>query len=471
MDGVSYPFLLYEKNMKKKKIVAIGCGGAGMFSLVVASELRKGRFETVVLSDEPDIYCRCTSSYILSGEAELDDAIQPESMVCDYGLQIVHDKAVRIDTAQQRVETASGASYPYDSLVIATGASPWKPPIRGIDGAKIFTVRTSDDIRHIEEVAKDTKTAVVIGAGVIGIEVSGALKTRGAEVHLVESTGSVASSIAEKEFADRIVSHLRDSGLKLSFDTRVEEIRDGADGRKEVIVVKKNGTPRAIEADIVIVAAGVRPNLDIIKDTGIEADEQGILADRRMRTSIADIYACGDCCHPFSAVTDERATSALASLAIQQSKIVGFQIAGFPIKYAGSTGAACFKIFGKEYASAGLTEEAARRRSRWVVVGRAETTDVYKDLKAAQPLLVKLIFAGPFMRLVGYEGWGNGVMPSASVASFAIGQKTNIIKMLRYNYFAHPSLTPWPFMDPIIMATEDAMNAIMKNVKASLHIK
>jgi NADH dehydrogenase len=457
--------------MKKKKILAIGCGGAGMFSLVVASELRKGRFETTVLSDEPDIYCRCTSSYILSGEAELDDAIQPESMVCDYGVDIVHDKAVRIDTAQQRVETESGASYPYDYLVIATGARASKPPIRGIDGKKIYTVRTSDDIRHIEETAKEAKTAVVIGAGVIGIEVSGALKVRGADVHLIESTGSIAASIAEKEFADKVVSHLRENGLKLHFDTQVVEIRDSADGRKEVVFTKKNGTPQTIAVDMVVVAAGVTPNLEIIEGTDIKAAKQGILVDEKMQTSVKGVYACGDCCFPFSAVTKERVPSTLASLAIQQSKIVGFQIAGFPIKYAGSTGAACFKVFGKDYAGAGLTEEAARKRFRWVVVGRAETTDVYKDLKSKQPLSVKLIFAGPFMRLVGYEAWGSGVMPSASVASFAIGQKTNIIRMLRYNYFAHPSLTPWPFMDPIIMATEDAMNAIMKNVKAFFGIR
>jgi NADPH-dependent 2,4-dienoyl-CoA reductase/sulfur reductase-like enzyme len=456
---------------KKKKIVAIGCGGAGMFSLVVASQLRKGKFETVVLSDEPDIYCRCTSSYILSGEAELDDAIQPESMVCDYGLEIVHDKALRIDQTQQRVETESGASYPYDSLVIATGARASRPPIRGIDGKKIYTVRTSDDIRLIEETAKEAKTAVVIGAGVIGIEVSGALKARGVDVHLVENTGSVAASIAEKEFADKIVEHLRANGLKLYFDTKVSEIRDGADGRKEIVIEKQGSTTRSIAADMIVVAVGVTPNLEIIKGTDIESAKQGILVDEKMQTSVKGIYACGDCCFPFSAVTKERVPSALASLAIQQSKIVGFQIAGFPIKYAGSTGAFAFKVFGKDYAGAGLTEEAARKRFRWVVVGRAETTDVYNDLKGKQPLSVKLIFAGPFMRLVGYEAWGNGVMPSASVASFAIGQRTNIIKMLRYNYIAHPSLSPWPFMDPIIMATEDAMNAIMKNVKAFFRIQ
>jgi pyruvate/2-oxoglutarate dehydrogenase complex dihydrolipoamide dehydrogenase (E3) component len=172
-----------------------------------------------------------------------------------------------------------------------------------------------------------------------------------------------------------------------------------------------------------------------------------------------------------SAVTGEYEQSALASLAIQQSKIVGFQIAGFPIRYNGSTNAFAFGVLGKEYAAAGLTEEMARKRYRWVVVGRAVTTDLYNDLKAKQPLEVKLIFAGPRMRLVGYEAFGKGVIASAEVASFAMGLHLSILSMLKFNYISHPSLTPWPFMNPIIMATEDAMGVMMKNIKAFFGMK
>ena len=150
-----------------KKLLAIGCGGAGMFSLVVASQLRKGKFETIVLSDEPDIYCRCTSTYILSGEAEIDDAIQPESMVSDYGVKIIHEKAVKIDTAKREVLTDQGTVFAYDELVIATGARPVRPPIPGIDLPGIYTVRTSDDARRMQETARTAESVVVLG-GIAG---------------------------------------------------------------------------------------------------------------------------------------------------------------------------------------------------------------------------------------------------------------------------------------------------------------
>jgi len=453
-----------------KKILAIGCGGAGMFSLITASELRKGKFEIIVLSDEDNIYCRCTTPYVLNGEATLDDAIQPESMVTGYGLKIVHEKAIKIDQDQQRVWTDQGNSFSYDSLVIATGSRSNKPPIPGINGSHMYTVRTASDVDRIQNEIGRAKEAIVIGAGFIGVEMSAALRRKGIEVHLIESTHSIAESIADKEFADSIVDYLTTNGIKVHFDTKVSAIDDDTSGQKRVSL-DYQGKRTFLTADMILVATGVVPNLDILEGTSILATKQGILVNEKMETNIKDIYACGDCALPFSAITSKHMPSALASLSIQQSKIVGFQIAGFPIKYNGIVGAFAFQIFEKEYACVGLTEKEARKYFRWVVVGRAETTDIYNDLKTKKPLRVKLIFAGPCMRLVGYQAFGNGVIASAEVASFAIGLRTSILKMLRFNYISHPSLTPWPFMNPIIMATEDALGNIMKNMKRFLRMK
>ncbi len=443
-----------------KKIVSIGCGGAGMFSAIVATQLNKEKFEAIVLSDEENIYCRCTSPYVLTGEAQLADAIQSDSMIESYGPKIVHEKAVSINTSKKQVTTEKGNVFDYDYLVIATGASPMKLDIKGIDSEKVFTVRKSSDVENIQAGTKDAKSAVVVGAGVIGIEMAGALKSRGMDVTLVEYAPSLSPKIADAEFAKKIIAHLETNGIKAMFNSKMEEISD-EEGKKKV-VVEKDGKKESVVADLVIVAAGVRPNLKIIEGTKIKTTKQGILVDEKMRTNIGNIYAAGDCCVPRSAVTKENVPSALASSAIQQAKVVGYQMAGFPIKFNGSTGAFAFQTLGKEYAAAGLTEEEARKKFKWVIVGKAETTDVYRDLKKEKPLEVKLIFAGPKMRLIGYEGFGNGVIASAEVASFAIGLRLSILKVLKFNYISHPSLTPWPFMNPIIMATEDAMGNIMK---------
>lgn len=434
-----------------------------MFSLIVASQLKKHKFSTTVLSDEDNIYCRCTTPYILAGEASLQDAIQPESMVSGYGVKIVHEKAVGINTRKRQVTTQTGHVFDYDYLVIATGASPLRPKIKGIDSKNVFTVRNSKDVEGIQASLGQAKSAVVVGAGIIGIEMAGALRGRGLEVKIIEAAPSISPNIADKEFAKKIFTHLSANGIETVFKSQVAEIKDAPDGRKE-IVIKRGRKREFLAADLVIVAAGVRPNLAVIEGTKIKANHQGILVDDKMRTNVKNIYACGDCCVPISAVTGENNPSALASSAIQQSKIVGYQIAGFPIKYAGSTGAFAFRTLGKEYAAAGLTEEKAREKFKRVVVGRAKTTDLYNDLGRHQSLEVKLIFAGMRMRLVGYEAFGNGVIASAEVASFAIGLRLNILKLLKFNYIAHPSLTPWPFMNPIIMAAEDAMGSVMQKI-------
>lgn len=446
-----------------KKILAIGCGGAGMFSLIVASQLKKGKFQTTVLSDEKDIYCRCTSPYVLTGEAEMKDAIQPESMICDYGVKIVHARATSINTKRKYVLSQDGRIFNYDYLVIATGASPYVPKIKGLETVDFHTVRESGDVEKILASVKKAKTATVIGAGVIGIEMAGALRYQGLAVNLIEAGKHISTSVADSEFAEKIVDYLEENEIETFFDAKIKEIKKSNKKIKLNIGCRRKRIE--IETDLLILATGVRPNLEIIKGTKIKATEKGIVVNEKMQTNVNDVYACGDCCVPLFSVTGEYRPSPLASSAIQQSKIVGYQIAGFPIGYAGSTGAFAFQTLGKEYAKVGLSESEARRRFKWVIVGRAQTTDVYKDLKRSQPLEVKLVFAGPSMKLVGYEAFGSGVITSAEVASFAIGQKTNILKMLKFNYIAHPSMTAWPFMNPLIMATEDAMGSIMNKFK------
>ncbi len=450
-----------------KKIVSIGCGGAGMFSGIVASQLRKGAFEAIALADESDIYCRCTTPYILTNEAHLADAIQPDSMASDYGVKVIHEKAVKINTDTQEVHTDKGNIFLYDELVIATGSSPVKLTIPGIDGAHIFTVRTSKDTENIQKYITTAKSAVVVGAGVIGIEMAGALKKCGLDVNLVEYQSSLSSAIADKEFAEKIVGLLHKNNVATFFGYSVIEIKEDVVGKKEV-VIRNNNEDKSLFADIVIIAVGVKPNLDIIAGTDIESTKRGIVVDKRMRTNIPHIYACGDCAIPLSAVTGDYEPSALASSAIQQAKIVGFQIAGFPIAYNGSTRAFAFQTLGREYAGVGLTETEARKKFRWVVTGTASTTDVYKDLIRAKDLQVKLIFAGPKMRLVGYEAFGTGVIASAELASFVIGLRLSILSLMKFNYISHPSMTPWPFMNPMIMASEEAMGKIMEKIQGLL---
>ncbi|OVE74547.1 hypothetical protein BVX95_02140 [archaeon D22] len=452
-----------------KRIVAIGGGGASMFSCIVATQLKKEKFRAIMISDEEDIYCRCTTPYILTNNATLKDAIQPDSMVTDFGVEIVKDKALSIDVNKKQVRTKKQV-IDYDYLVIGTGASPFVPPIEGVEHEKVFTVRTTEDVKRIQSSIKNAKEAVVIGGGIIGVEMASALTENNIKTSIVEFCDQLLPNITDNEFATKIEAHLKKNGVKTYLKSEAKSI-DSNPKTIKTLTIKKDGKQKSLNADIIIVAAGVRANLDVIRGTGIKSDRRGILVDEKMRTNIKDVYACGDCCVSKSVITDEHSPSQLASTAIQQAKVVGYQIAGFPIKYGGNTAAFAFQFLGKEYAGAGLTEAAARKKYKIVTTGYALTTDIYRDMKDKKDLVVKLIFAGPLMRLVGVEAYGNGVTGHVETASFAMSMKANIFKLLKYNYIAHPSLTPWPFMNPLIMAAEDAMGKAMTYLKSKIRFK
>ncbi|PLX22010.1 hypothetical protein C0584_00575 [Candidatus Parcubacteria bacterium] len=446
-----------------KKILVIGCGGAGMFSSIVATQLRPGKFRATILSDEEDIYCRCTSPYIIKKEAKLKDAIQPESMIADFGVEVVHEKAISIDTAKKVVITNKNNFFVYDYLVIGTGSSPFVPQIPGLTKTNHHTVRQSKDIYNIENSIKGKKKAVIIGAGVIGIEMASALRERKMDVIILEKAEKISSYMAELEYSTKILNHLRDSHINVLFNTEIKEIESVRD--KKVINIKRNGEKEKIETDIIIIATGVKANKKIAEDAGITCGRSGIIVDEKMRTNVKNVYACGDCVMPVSAITGENTVSQLASTAIHQSKIVGYQIAGFPIKYQGTTNAFAFKFLGRDYGQVGLNETEAKKKFKIVVTGSAESTNIYQDLDAKKPLNFKLVFAGPKLRLVGAMGYGNGITGFLEVSSMAIGLKMSILKVMKYNYIAHPSLTPWPFMNPIVMASEDAMGKVMNFFK------
>ncbi len=448
----------------KKKILVIGCGGAGMFSSIVATQLKPGKFEATILSDEKDIYCRCTSPYILTKHATLKEAIQPNSMIGDYGVKLVPDPAVSVDFSRKEVIGKSGVNYGYDYLVIATGTSAFKPPIKGINGNKIHTVRTSEDIEDIAKHVKKSKKAVVIGGGIIGIEMAGALKERGMKVSIVEIQDKLLSGITDEEYSDKIKNLLESKKIDLLLNSTVNEIKTKRDKSKQVIIsqCKKN---LKLDADLIIVAAGVRPNTQFLEDSMLAMDKGYIIVNNKMKTNKSGVYACGDCSSSKSALVNEKWPSQLASVAIQQAKVVGYQMAGMPINYHGHTDAFAFKVLGKEFAQAGLDEEKARDKFKIVFTGRAETTDIYKDMKEHEPLQVKLIFAGLRGKLIGIQAYGKGVTGHVESGSLAMSLNAGIMKLLRYNYIAHPSLTPWPFMNPIIMAAEDAMGKVMARFK------
>jgi len=193
-----------------------------------------------------------------------------------------------IDDRNKRVILQSGREFNFDRLLIATGAVPIKPPIKGIDREHVFFLNKLSDAKQIAKKIAACKKATIIGAGAIGIEAATALNALGLDVSVVELLDHVVPAVLDKEGAHYVERNLRQKGIKLVLGDRVSEIfcRSSSKG-----CVLESG--KIIESDLIIVCVGVRPSMDIVKSTDIKTSK-GIIVNEKMETSVPDIYAAGD---------------------------------------------------------------------------------------------------------------------------------------------------------------------------------
>ena len=245
----------------------------------------------------------------------------------------------------------------YDKLMIASGARAIIPPIKNIDLENVVTLKSMDDGNKLRELmANDEyKKVAIIGAGFIGLEAVEAAKHRGKEVTVIQLQDRVLQEVFDKDITDLLEEELRESGVELLLsETVVELIGDG-----KVSKVKTN--KREIDADIVILATGVKPNTDFLKADEIKMLRNGaIVVDSYGRTSIEDVYSAGDCATINNLITGKEAYVPLATGANKLGRIVGENLAGQNNSFQGSMASSCIKVMNMEAARTGLSEKEVR---------------------------------------------------------------------------------------------------------------
>lgn len=245
----------------------------------------------------------------------------------------------------------------YDKLMIASGAKAIIPPIKNIDLENIVTLKSMDDGNKLRELmANDQyKKVAIIGAGFIGLEAVEAAKHRGKEVTVIQLQDRVLQEVFDKDITDLLEEELRESGVNLLLsETVVELIGDG-----KVSKVKTN--KREIDADIVILATGVKPNTDFLKADEIKMLRNGaIVVDSYGRTSVDDVYSAGDCATINNLITGKEAYVPLATGANKLGRIVGENLAGQNNSFQGSMASSCIKVMNMEAARTGLSEKEVK---------------------------------------------------------------------------------------------------------------
>lgn len=419
--------------MNAKRLVIIG-GVAGGASAAARARRLCEDCEIIIFERGPHVsFANCGLPYFVGGEiVKQDDLLlqTPESLHARFNLDVrVNTEVVAIDRARQVVkarELATSRQYeqPYDSLVLSTGAAPLKPPIPGIDRAGHFTVRNIPDVERIMAWIKDCRAchAVVVGGGYIGLEMAEQLTRRGGlAVAVVEALPQVMTPL-DPEMAAWLHRELRANGVALHLGDPVagfEPPRPDEKARSSVVVLKSG---KQLPADTVVLGLGVRPEIALAKNAGLELGALGgIRVDEHLQTSDSHIWAVGDAIEVRHAVTGAWSLVPLAGPANRQGRIAADNIFGRPSRYEGTWGTAILRLFNLTAGCTGANEKCLRQANIPFEALHLHPGSHAGYYPGAEPIAMKILFAPETGKLLGAQAVGqDGVDKRIDVLATAL---------------------------------------------------
>ncbi len=440
------------------KLVIVG-GVAGGATAAARARRLDEKAEITIIEKGPYVsFANCGLPYRLSGDITKRSALilqTAEGFFSRYRVDVaLKTEALAIDRKGRTVLVRGPEgerSIPYDKLILAQGGTPFIPPVDGADSPNVFRLWTIPDMDAINAFIADAgaTSAVVVGGGFIGLETAEAFIARGLSTSIVELTDQLMPP-ADPEFGAQIAMafskagaavHIRKSLKKIDYASRSVELSDGS----------------TIGADIVLMSAGVRPNLDLAKSAGLEIGASGgLLVDEFLRTSDADIFAAGDMIELVRRVDEAKVRIPLAGPANRQGRIAATNALGGAMKYPGALGTSVFKAVDYTFAQTGLSEKAAKAAGlavRAVHVHRAHHASYYPGHKE---LSIKLVYAENG-RLLGAQAFGeSGVEKRIDVLATALAARMNLSDIAELDLAYAPPYSS--ANDPIQMAAFAAQN-------------
>ena len=331
--------------------------GSGVAGTTAAEQIRKLDPEgsvTIVTEEEVPFYYRLRLNEFIAGEIGLDQLIaKKDNWYKDRNINL--ELGVRLtggDASARRLEGAGGRVFSYDRLLVATGSHSFIPPIKGSDMKGVYALRGIADARAIMEEAKKPGDAVLIGGGLLGLEAGNALRKLGMNVCVVEFFPRLLPRQLDEEGAKLLQSIMEDMGFSFRLGAKTGGI--GGSGRVEFVELEGG---EKLSARMVVVSAGVRPNMELAEALGLDKDK-GIKVDGRLMTSAPDIYAAGD------VAEFQGMPYGIWPAAMEQGKIAGINMGGGDEQYNGTTMANTLKVVGVDLASAGDIDADGKLESK-----------------------------------------------------------------------------------------------------------
>lgn len=442
-----------------QRIVVIGGVAAGLKAAAKVRRLDAEAQITVLERGELVSYGACGLPYFIGGEVEqvrqlmsspsgtlrtpeffkkaknLDVLTRMEAVAIEREAKIVH---------ALNLETGAKQQFAYDKLVLATGASPLKPAWPGVEKENIFHVWRPQDaaaIRRGLETQKYEK-AVVIGAGLIGLEIAEALRMWDVDVTVVEMKNQLFPALLDEDMAQELELSLAAKGLQFLKEEAVEAF--GGDAQVREVKTDK----RTLTADLVILALGARPNVELARQAGLEIGTSGAIAvNEYLQTSDKAIFAGGDCAENTHRVSGEKVFLPMGSTANKHGRVIGENLCGAGVKFGGVLGTAAVKLFEMQVGRTGLNERQGAAAGFECVSVTVAGYDRPHYMKAARKVLLKLTADAVSRQLLGMQAWGEGdVVKRVDVAAMALSLGATVDKLFDADLAYSP-----PFNSPIDM--------------------
>lgn len=384
-------------------------------------------------------------------------------MLTDQHITVLHDEVTAIDRAAKTVTLADGRKLPYTKLYLATGSSSFVPPIEGRDLQGVMTLRGLPDAERIREhlAAGKTRNIVFIGAGFISMEAATLLAEQHAGAYtitIVELMDRPLPLMLDGDMSAVVRAYLEEKGLRFRTGEKVERIV-GRDGRVTGVQLASGET---LDADMVFLNVGVRPNTQLAVDAGLEMAKFGIRVNTFQETSDPDILAGGDCVEKFNFLTKKPAPGQLRGPAVVQGRLAAKRLAGYDIEFPGVLDAGGCKMFDLTITATGFTEENAAREGFATVSAVVDSRSKHAMIPGVKPWKLKLVFDRASERLIGGQIVSHTVTMAReidAVTAFILGGKT-IRELTTFTSACNPDISSEPSAEPITIAAEQALQKL-----------
>lgn len=336
------------------KYVIVGASAAGIGAVEAIREVDPVGTIAVISDEECPQYSRPMISDLISGKADFGKMMCREhEFWAKNNIQALTGRtATSLNLSDRYVTLDKGDRVNFEKLLIATGGKPFVPKIEGSDKDGVFTFTTLSDAESMLSKLEKAESAVVIGAGLIGVSVTEALVKRGLKVTMVELQDKILSLILDPTASEMVENVIRNAGVTIATGQTVKQIVGKPENDKFVGgAVLTSG--EQVPCDLVIIAIGVIPRTELVAGTDVKTN-RGILVDRSMRTNVQDVYASGDVAEAYDFVIGENRLLPLWPLAQLEGKVAGYNMAGKKADYPGGTAMSALKYFGIPIISIGI---------------------------------------------------------------------------------------------------------------------